>query len=324
MGVDGGKIVVLDGHTLNPGDLRWAELEALGPLTVYDRTPPDEVLPRAAGARAVLTNKTVLGRAEIEGLPELRYIGVLATGFDVVNLDAARRGRITVTNVPAYATMSVAQMTMALLLEFTHRLGEHSRAVREGRWTASPDFCFWDYPLVELAGLSLGVVGFGNIGRAVASAAQCLGMHVRAARRGAPDPASWPVSFVDLETLFRQSDVVSLHCPLTPETEGLVNAERLSWMKPTAYLINTARGRLVDEQALADALNGGHLAGAGLDVLSREPPSPDNPLLTARNCLVTPHIAWATKASRERLLTTAVENLRAFLERRPKNVVVSR
>lgn len=308
------KIVVLDGHALNPGDLSWSDLETLGEVTVHERTPPGDVLARAAGAPVVLTNKTVLGSREIEGLPDLRYIGVLATGVNVVDLGAARRRGVVVTNVPAYSTPSVAQLTLALILQLTHRVGEHAGAVREGRWSASADFCFWDYPLVELSGRSLGIVGFGHIGSMVASVAQCLGMHVCSAARGAPDPGGWPVAVLDLETLFRQSDVVSLHCPLTPETEGLVNAERLSWMKPSAYLINTARGGLVDEQALSDALNEGRLAGAGLDVLRQEPPGPDNPLLTARNCFITPHIAWATQAARRRLLAEAIENVRSFIK----------
>jgi glycerate dehydrogenase len=316
------KIHVLDGHTVNPGDLGWAELEALGDLTVHERTRPEEVLARAAGAPIVLTNKTVLGATEIEGLPELRYVGVLATGYNVVDLEAAKRRHVAVTYVPAYSTPSVAQMTMALLLELSLRVGDHSQAVRQGRWSSSPDFCFWDHPLLELAGLTLGVVGFGSIGRAVAGIAQCLGMHVCAPTRGTPDPASWPVAFVDLEALFRESDIVSLHCPLTPETEKLVNGERLSWMKPSAFLLNTARGGLIDERALADALNEGRLAGAGLDVLSAEPPPPDNPLLTARNCIITPHIAWATKAARQRLLAIAADNVRSFFQGGSRNRVV--
>lgn len=314
------NIVVLDGHTLNPGDLSWDALRALGDCTVYDRTPPEQVFARAAEAEVVLTNKVILRRDLIERLLKLRYIGVLATGTNIVDLAAARERGIPVTNVPAYGTPSVVQTTFALLLELTHHVGHHSDAVRAGRWTASPDFCWWDFPLVELAGRTMGLVGFGQIGRAVSEVAHAFGMNALA-HDPAPRPAPSFVQFVDLETLFRQSDVVSLHCPLTPETKNLVNAERLAWMKPSAFLLNTSRGPLVDEAALADALNAGRLAGAGLDVLSVEPPPADNPLLQARNCLVTPHIAWASGAARARLMQIAVDNVRAFLAGAPQNVV---
>ncbi len=315
------RIVVLDGYTLNPGDLDWGALKSLGACEIHDRTPPAQVLPRAADAEIVLTNKTVLSRDLICALPKLRYIGVLATGTNIVDLATARERGIPVTNVPAYATTSVAQLTFALLLELTLHVGHHAKTVREGRWARSEDFCYWDRPLVELAGLTLGIVGFGSIGQAVARIAQAFGMTVLAHTWPLPQPPPPDVALLDLETIFRRSDVVSLHCPLTPDTHHLVNAERLSWMKPTAFLLNTGRGPLVDEPALAAALNSGRIAGAGLDVLSVEPPPADNPLLRTKNCLITPHIAWATAAARERLMTVAVENVRAFLAGRPQNVV---
>jgi glycerate dehydrogenase len=315
------KIVVLDGYTLNPGDLSWSALGSLGELGVYDRTAPGETVARAAGAEAVLTNKTVLGRRELEALPELRYVGVLATGYNVVDTAAAKGRGVTVTNVPAYSTASVVQLTFALLLELTHRVGHHSEAVRAGRWAESAHFSFWDFPLQELDGRTLGIVGYGNIGSAVASVAKAFGMKVLVHTPSPPGRVRG-VRFVELEALLRRSDVVTLHCPLTPATEGLMNAERLALLKPSALLLNAGRGPLVDEAALAEALNAGWLAGAGVDVLSVEPPRPDNPLLSARNCVITPHIGWATRAARERLMAAAVENLKAFLAGTPRNVVV--
>jgi glycerate dehydrogenase len=314
------NIVVLDGFTLNPGDLSWADLQALGPCTIFDRTPPDEVLDRAAGAEIVLTNKTELNGDTIQRLPRLRYIGVLATGTNIVELKAARKRGIPVTNVPTYGTKSVAQMTFALLLELTQHVGHHAGTVREGRWTRGADWCYWDFPLIELEGLTLGIVGFGRIGRAVAEIGAAFGMKVLASdpRAGAHPPF---VRLVELDALFRESDVVSLHCPLTPETAKLVNVRRLALMKPTAFLLNTSRGPLVDEPAVAEALNSGRLAGAALDVLSTEPPPADNPLLAARHCLITPHMAWATRAARSRLMHIAVENVRSFLQGKPQNVV---
>jgi glycerate dehydrogenase len=314
-------IVVLDGYTLNPGDLNWDELSALGTCQIYDRTPPEEVRPRAEAAEIVLTNKTVLSRAEIEQLPELRYIGVLATGYNIVDVDAAGERGIPVTNVPTYGTQSVAQMVLAHLLNLTQHVGHHAATVVEGRWTGSEDFCYWDYPLVELAGLTLGIVGLGRIGRATARLALAFGMQVLAHDPIPPPDLPEGIELAELNAIFRLSDVVSLHCPLTPETEHLVDRQRLAQMKRSALLINTSRGPLVDERALADALNSGRIAGAGLDVLSTEPPPADNPLLGAKNCFITPHVAWATKAARERLLRTVVENLRAFLDGRPQNVV---
>lgn len=315
------KIVVLDGHTLNPGDLSWDELRALGECEIHPRTPPELVTARAAGAEVVLTNKVVLDAATLAALPALRYIGVLATGYNVVDTAAARARGVTVTNVPGYSTKSVAQLTFALLLELTHHVGHHAETVRAGRWSASPDFCYWDFPLVELDGRTLGVVGFGAIGREVARIAAAFGMRVLAHTRRPPNPPPSGVEFVPLEELFACADVVSLHCPLTPETKHLVNAERLARMKPGAFLLNTGRGPLVDEAALAAALNRGELAGAGLDVLSVEPPPPNHPLLTARNCVITPHLAWASEAARRRLLREVVANLRAFLAGSPRNVV---
>ena len=319
------NIVVLDGYTLNPGDLSWEGLERLGMCRVYDRTLPGEVVERAKDADIVLTNKTVLDREIIGKLPRLRYIGVLATGYNVVDLEAVREHGVAVTNVPAYSTASVAQMVFALLLELASQVGHHAGEVRRGRWSESPDFCFREKPLIELEGLTMGIVGFGRIGRRVAWIAETFGMKVLVQTRN-PDRykgnlQNAKIEFVDLVELLRRSDVVSLHCPLTPETEGMIDVERLALMKPSAFLINTGRGPLVDEAALAAALNGKRLAGAGLDVLSQEPPHADNPLLNAENCFITPHIAWATKEARERLMTTAVDNVRAFLEGKPQNVV---
>ena len=311
------KIVILDGLTTNPGDLSWEPLERLGSLAVFDRTPPAEVATRAAEADAILTNKAVVGREQIEALPRLKYVGVLATGYNIVDVAAARDRGIPVTNVPEYSTPNVVQATWALLLELTNRVGHHDRTVHEGRWAAGPDFCYWDGELVELAGLTLGVVGYGRIGKGVADVARAMGMRVLYHRRQiGGDPEC-----VDLDTLFRESDVVSLHCPLTPETKGLVDARRLGLMKPTAYLVNTARGPLVDEAALAAALDGGRIAGAAVDVLSVEPPPASNPLLTAKNCVITPHVAWATRDARRRLIDVAAANLAAFVAGRPQNVV---
>jgi glycerate dehydrogenase len=314
------RIVVLDGYTLNPGDLSWDGLKTLGDCEIYDRTAVSQLMERAAHAQVLLTNKTPLNGAAIEALPELRYIGILATGTDMVDLEKARRRGVPVANVPAYSTASVAQATFALLLELTNAVGSHAQTVRAGRWSQQPDFAYWDQPLIELAGLSLGIIGFGRIGRAVADLAHAFGMSVLVctpSKKPGPDF----ITHVGLETLFRQSDVISLHCPLTPTTRQLINAQRLSWMKSTAYLLNTSRGSLVDEPALADALNSARIAGAGLDVLSSEPPHAQNLLLRAANCVVTPHCAWATRAARQRLMRATVDNVRAFLEGRPQNVV---
>lgn len=315
------RIVVLDGYTLNPGDLSWAGLKALGECAIHERTPADEIVARSLEAEAILTNKTPLTRRTMEQLPRLRYIGVLATGYNIVNVEAAAERGVPVTNVPTYGTQSVVQMVFAHLLHLTNHVADHSDAVREGGWSASDDWCFWNFPLVELAGKTLGIVGFGRIGQATARVALALGMNVLASDVQPPAESMDGVRMTDLETLFRESDAVSLHCPLTPQTEKLVNGERLALMKPSAWLINTSRGPLVDEQALADALNGEQIAGAGLDVLSAEPPASDHPLLSARNCTITPHIAWATAEARGRLLDAAVANLQAFAAGRPQNVV---
>lgn len=316
------KIVVLDGYTANPGDLSWDEFATLGDFSVYDRTPEPETVSRLAGAEAALTNKAVINRQMMDALPALRYIGVLATGYNIVDIPAARERGIVVCNVADYSTNEVAQAVFALLLELTNRVGHHSRTVREGKWTASPDFSYWDFPLIGLAGLTFGVMGLGRTGRAVARIARAFGMKVIGNSRSAPAPnTDVPVEFVSRETVFRDSDALSLHCPLTAETARLVNASSLGMMKPTAYLINTARGGLIDEQSLADALNNGRIAGAGLDVLSAEPPRADNPLLSAKNCLITPHVAWAARSARMRLLRMAAENLRAWMEGKPRNVV---
>jgi glycerate dehydrogenase len=286
---------------------------------VYDRTLPEETVARAAPAEIVLVNKVKISREIIAQSPRLRYIGVLATGYDIVDVAAARERGIPVCNVPDYATQSVVQMVFAHLLNLTLHVADHARGVAAGRWSRSPDFCYWDFPLVELAGLTMGVVGFGRIGRATAQVALAMGMNVLPCDKTAA--ASPGVRFVELDELFRRSDVVSLHCPLTPETHHLVNAGRLAMMKRSAYLINTGRGPLVDEPALAAALRAGQIAGAGIDVLSIEPPPADHPLLTAPNCYITPHIAWATRAARERLLDVAVANVRSFLAGSPQNVV---
>ncbi|MBE7156848.1 MAG: D-2-hydroxyacid dehydrogenase [Rhodospirillales bacterium] len=316
------KLVVLDGYTLNPGDLNWSPLLDLGdPAEIYERTAASDTVSRAADAEIVLTNKVVLDRATLAQLPKLRYVGILATGINVIDLDAARAQGITVTNVPAYSTASVVQLTLALLLELTQHVGHHANSVRQGNWTRSKDFAYWDFPLVELDGRTLGLVGFGAIAQGVARLAQALGMRVLATRRSGNAAEVPGVQVVDLDTLFRESDVLSVHCPLTPETRGLVNAARLATMKPTAYVLNTSRGPVVNEADLAEALNTERIAGAGLDVLSTEPPAADNPLLNAKNCLVTPHIAWATKAARGRLLATVVANIRAFVDGRPQNIV---
>jgi len=315
------KIVVLDGYTLNPGDLSWEELEELGSCSVYERTDAELTVERAKDAEIVLTNKTVLSAAVIEQLEQLRYIGVLATGYNVVDVEAARKRGVAVTNVPAYGTESVAQMVFAHLLNLTQHVGHHSKSVREGRWSECPDFCYWERPLIELEGLTMGVIGLGRIGKAVARLARAFGMELIGYDVVRPSDLPEGCRMVGLEDVFRLGDVVSLHCPLTAETERLVNKERLGSMKRTAFLINTSRGPLVDETALAEALDDGEIAGAGLDVVGTEPPAAENPLLKAKNCYITPHIAWATRAARERLFRAAVENVAAFLDGRPQNVV---
>ena len=316
------KITVLDGYCLNPGDLSWDGLRRFGTVEVFDRTRIDEVVPRALSAEAVFTNKTPLPDYILRDLPQLKYIGVLATGYNVVDVVAAVQQGITVTNVPTYGTASVAQFVFALLLELCHNVKLHADAVREGEWSSSPDWSFWKTPLVELSGKTMGVVGFGRIGRAVGRIADAMGMRVIAhdtVQQNAPDYPGF--RWAPLHELLAESDVVSLHSPLFPETLGMINARTLALMKPSAVLINTSRGPLVQAQDLADALNASRLAGAAVDVLSIEPPPLSNPLFSARNCLVTPHIAWATKEARARLMELVVENLAAWLAGNPQNVI---
>ena len=321
------KIVVLDGYCLNPGDLSWEGFAAMGEITVYDRTPledEEEIARRIAGAEVVLTNKTPLSRAIISGSKSLRYIGVLATGYNVVDIDAAGELGIPVCNVPAYGTSAVAQFAIALLLEICHHVGGHDQAVHEGAWSCCPDYCFWNWPLIELAGKTMGIIGYGRIGRAVGTVAAALGMKVVAT-----GPHPWPAGtaaadWMPLEELLRCSDVVSLHCPLTPDTKGIIDRKAISMMKEGAILINNSRGPLIVEQDVADALNSGRLLAAGMDVADTEPLSPDSPLLTAKNCIITPHISWAPRETRKRLMDIAVENLRAFLDGRTMNMVNNR
>lgn len=318
------KIVVLDGFTLNPGDNPWDALAALGDMTIYDRTPPELVLERAGKADIVLINKTVLNDALLSALPRLQFVAVSATGYNMVDVEAAGRRGITVSNVPEYSSRTVAQHTFAMILELTNRVGLHAAAVKEGEWSACADFCFWKTPLTELAGKSMGIVGFGYIGRAVARIAQAFGMEVVVHTPHPHQESEVPyLRFTGLEALFAQADVVSLHCPQTAVNTGFVDAVLLARMKPSALLINTARGGLVNETDLADALNNGRLAGAALDVVSREPIQADNPLLKARNCLITPHIAWAALAARQRLMAQCAANVAAFLAGKPVNVVNS-
>jgi glycerate dehydrogenase len=316
------KIVVLDGYCLNPGDLSWDALGRFGDVEVFDRTRVDEVAARAGGAEIVLLNKTPMPGYVMAQLSELKYIGVLATGYNVVDMDAARERGVVVTNVPTYGTASVAQFVFALLLELCQQVAAHADAVRAGEWSHNPDWCFWKAPLVELAGKTMGIVGFGRIGRQTGRIADAMGMRVIANDTWHGDEPGWPgFRWGTFEEVLRESDVVSLHSPLTHETRGMINAATLELMKPAAFLINTSRGPLVVDRDLANALNSGRLAGAGLDVLSVEPPAERNPLLKARNCLVTPHIAWATREARSRLMDTVIENVAAFLAGKPQNVV---
>jgi glycerate dehydrogenase len=316
------KIVVLDGYTLNPGDLSWDALAAMGELTVYNRTPADKVVERAQGAAIIFTNKTPVDEAAIQQLHALKYIGVLATGYNIVHTVAAAAKGIVVTNVPGYGTASVVQLTFALLLECCLHVQKHSDAVMEGKWSRSPDFCFWDYPLIELSGKTMGIIGFGHIGRQVASVAAAFGMHVLANSRTQKDqPLLTHFRWAGLEELLQQSDMVSIHCPLNAETKGMINTDRLQLMKSSAFLLNTSRGPVIVEEDLAAALNNNTIAGAGIDVLSGEPPANNNPLLTAKNCIITPHIAWATKEARTRLMQVMVSNLAAFLQGKPVNTV---
>lgn len=315
------RIVILDGVTLNPGDLSWAPLEALGQLKVYERTALEQIVPRAQNAEIVLTNKTPLNRETIRHLTALKYIGVLATGYNVVNVEAARKRGVVVTNVPGYSTASVAQHTFALLLELATQSGHHSHTVRQGRWSKCPDFCYWLHPMQELAGLTMGLVGYGQIGKAVARIARGFDMPVLVHTPHPPEKLPEGVRPVSMDELLAASDVISLHCPLTPLTEKIINEVTLSRMKKGVFLINTGRGGLIDEDALCNALRSGHVRGAGLDVLTEEPPDPRNPLPRMRGCLITPHLAWATLAARQRLLGEVAANVAAFLAGQPRNVL---
>ena len=316
------KIVILDGYTLNPGDLSWDELKKSGEVVIYDRTPVDKVVERAAGAEIVFTNKTPVTEEAIKNLASLKFIGVLATGYNIVNTEAAKAKGIIVSNVPGYGTASVVQMTFALLLELCLHVQEHSESVRDGKWARSADWCFWDYPLVELSGKTIGIIGFGNIGQKVGDVATAFDMKIIGNSRHWTDQSHRPnFRWAEVPELLAQSDVISIHCPLFPETKGLINKESLQTMKRSAFLLNTSRGPIVADHDLADALNNDVIAGAGIDVLSVEPPSINNPLFTAKNCIITPHIAWAAKEARERLMKTTVSNLSTFLNGNPVNVV---
>ncbi len=311
------KIVALDGYAANPGDLSWDELKKLGECTIYDRTTPEEVTERAAGAEILFVNKVVLTAETLAALPALKYIGVLATGYNIVDISAAAARGIVVTNIPAYSTASVAQMAFAHILNITQRVQYYSDEVRKGRWSQSPDFCFWDTPLIELRGKKIGIVGLGHTGSATARIALGFGMEVCAFTSKSPLQLPPEIKKMELDELFRTCDIVSLHCPLTEETREMVNATRLKQMKSTAILINTGRGALVNEVELANALNNGTIFAAGLDVLCQEPPRADNPLLKARNCYLTPHIAWASSNAREELMQIMLENLKAYLAGKP-------
>lgn len=318
------KIVVLDGYTENPGDLSWKGLEALGSLSVYDRTPVDdrkEIIRRIGDAEAVFTNKTPIDREIMDACPSLKFISVLATGYNVVDVKYAKEKGIPVSNIPTYGTDAVGQFAIALLLEICHHIGHHDQAVKGGRWENNPDWCFWDYPLIELAGKTMGIIGFGRIGQKTGTIAKALGMHVLAYDQHENETGKMIAEYVSLERLFAESDVIALHCPLFPETEGIINRENIAKMKDGVILINNSRGPLVVERDLADALNSGKVAAAGLDVVSTEPILGDNPLLKAKNCIITPHISWAPKESRQRIMDMSVDNLSAYMAGKPVNVV---
>jgi glycerate dehydrogenase len=316
------KIVVLDGYTLNPGDLSWKGIEGYGEVIVYNRTSPEQVVERAREADIVLTNKTPLRLEALEQLTSLRFIGVLATGYDVIDIKAAKAMNIVVTNVPGYGTSSVAQLVFALLLELSQNVGLHNQSVKNGEWSQNEDWCYWKKPMMELSGKTIGIVGYGRIGEEVAEIAHAFGMKIAAYRRTpSNDVPLANFSWVSLSELWETSDVISLHCPLSMETEGLINHNSLKQMKSSVYLINTARGKLIAEQDLADALNSGDIAGAALDVLSSEPPTKENPLLTAENCIITPHLAWGTFEARSRLMQIAADNIEAFTNGKSLNVV---
>lgn len=315
------KIVVLDGYTENPGDLSWDALDRLGELTVYDRTPQDQVIERIGNAEIVLVNKVQMTKEIIEQAAGVKYIGVLATGYNVVDVDGAKAKGITVTNIPTYGTDGVAQYAIALLLELCHRIGDHSNTVSAGDWTNNADWCYWNSPQMELAGKTLGIIGYGRIGQKVGAIASALGMNILANDRGKKQDTSAGAKLVDLDQLFKESDVISLHCPLFPETEGIINKENIAKMKDGVYIINDSRGQLINEADLRDALNSGKVGGAAVDVVSTEPIKMDNPLLEAKNMIITPHMAWASREARSRLMDIAVENVEKFQQGTPINVV---
>ncbi|MEN8192546.1 MAG: D-2-hydroxyacid dehydrogenase [Bacteroidota bacterium] len=315
------NIVVLDGYTLNPGDLSWEELHDIGETTIYERTKYDEIIERAENAEIILTNKTVLTKDVLNQLPNLKYIGVLATGFNVVDIEKAAEKNIVVTNVPSYSTKSVAQMVFAMILELTLNVGLHSNSVKKGDWSSNPDFSYWKKPLIELHNLTLGIIGYGQIGNEVAKLANSFGMEILVYNRSVVNEPEEYIKQKSLTNILELSDIVTLHLPLNDQSENMVTLKELSKMKNSAFLINTSRGPIVNENDLANALNSDMIAGAGLDVLSTEPPSVDNPLLNAKNCFITPHIAWATQASRQRLMSIAVENVKAFVNGKPINVI---
>lgn len=317
------NITVLDGYTLNPGDLNWDNLKSLGHCKIFDRTPVNQIVERAIDAEIVLTNKTPLDKTTILSLPKLKYIGVLATGYNVIDIQAAKERNVPVCNVPGYSGMSVSQAVFSLLLEITNHVGQHSDEVRQGKWSIAPDFCFTSSPLIELADLTMGIVGYGNIAQSTIKIAQAMGMKILVHTRTIPKEKNADISFVSLEELFKKSDVISLHCPLTDQTKNMVNEKSIALMKKSAILINTGRGPLIDESALAQALNENKIFGAGLDVLSQEPPANSNPLLTAKNCIITPHNAWASKAARQRLLNMAIDNIKGYINQKITNRVNS-
>lgn len=319
------KIVVLDGFTLNPGDLDWKGLEAIGKCTIYDRTSlidVQEAIDRIGDAEVVFTNKTPMSKALFEACPNIKFVGVLATGYNIVDIYAAKEKGIVVTNIPTYGTVAVGQFTIALLLEICHHIGHHNNAVHEGKWENNADWCFWDYPLIELDGKTIGIIGYGHIGQITGKIAQALGMKVLAYDEYKnPSLETEICKYVELDEVLKQSDVIALHCPLFPNTQGIINKENIAKMKDGVIILNDSRGSLIVEQDLADALNSGKVAAAGLDVVSTEPIKGDNPLLSAKNCIITPHIAWAPKESRKRLMDIAVNNLQAFIRENPVNVV---
>ena len=315
------KIVILDGYAENPGDLSWEGIEEFGELKVYDRTDPRDVIQHIGDADIVFTNKTPVPREAFEACPNIRYVGVLATGYNIVDVVAAKEKNIPVCNIPTYGTAAVGQFAIALLLEICHHIGHHSQAVQEGRWESNPDWCFWDYPLIELDGKTMGIIGFGRIGQTTARIAKALGMKVIVNDEVESNAGREIAEYVSLDKLLAESDVISLHCPLFPSTEGIINKDNIAKMKDGVIIINNSRGQLIVEQDLTDALNSGKVMAAGLDVVSREPIKSDNPLLKAKNCIITPHISWAPKESRQRLMHVAVENLKAFIDNCPVNVV---